>query len=405
MADVIQNVVDAGQQKRGRGRPRKYPVNSRKPSVGKGRRCKMHAEWSNGMVEWMLLSREAQHQFIAEHTVKRGRGRPRKVGALTRDEGVLTEELIDDFQQYAKRRNLTTPPPAPKKRGHMPISQGDLFPRKLDMDVEDKQENYEPVSPPKMQLMQQQTTPPPAPKKQKPVTTGGAGDDLIAQLVAQANVQNQQMEYPFTPPSPGAVEEHLDELQLAEGDKQVLQKDPLNAAEEESTDQSEPTTPTHQPTQAVKPDAPKKAKKPRKPKMADEEKEAAKLAKQQEREVKKAAAKAEKELAKAKAKAEKDRAKWKRQNKDLCRIFREAGVHLDFNLTQTPGTTAGIADMIAEKISDIKNGSMESYVFPSSLTTMDRHMVHKAAAVAGLEHYSSHPFGGDRVIRIGLYHH
>ena len=76
MADVIQNVVDAGQQKRGRGRPRKYPVNSRKPSVGKGRRCKMHPEWSNGMAEWMLLSREAQHQFITENTVKRRRGRP-----------------------------------------------------------------------------------------------------------------------------------------------------------------------------------------------------------------------------------------------------------------------------------------------------------------------------------------
>ena len=154
------------------------------------------------------------------------------------------------------------------------------------------------------------------PKKQKPVTTGGAGDDLIAQLVAQANVQNQQMEHPFTPPSPGAVEEHLDELQLAEGDKQVLQKDPLNApedesTEEESTDQSEPTTPTNQPTQAVKPDAPKKAKKARKPKMTEEEKEAAKLAKQQEREAKKAAAKAEKEAAKAKAKAEKEAAKAK----------------------------------------------------------------------------------------------
>jgi len=149
------------------------------------------------------------------------------------------------------------------------------------------------------------------PKKQKPVTTGGAGDDLIAQLVAQANVQNQQMEHPFTPPSPGAVEEHLDELQLAEGDKQVLQKDPLNAPEEESTDQSEPTTPIDQPTQAVKPDAPKKAKKPRKPKMTEEEKEAAKLAKQQEREAAKLAKQQEREEAKAKAKAEKEAAKAK----------------------------------------------------------------------------------------------
>ena len=149
------------------------------------------------------------------------------------------------------------------------------------------------------------------PKKQKPVTTGGAGDDLIAQLVAQANVQNQQMEHPFTPPSPGAVEEHLDELQIAEGDKQVLQKDPLNAPEEESTDQSEPTTPIDQPTQAVKPDAPKKAKKPRKPKMTEEEKEAAKLAKQQEREAAKLAKQQEREEAKAKAKAEKEAAKAK----------------------------------------------------------------------------------------------
>ena len=149
------------------------------------------------------------------------------------------------------------------------------------------------------------------PKKEKPMTQGGAGDDLIAQLVAQATVQNQQLEHPFTPPSPGAVEEHLDELQLAEGDKQVLQKDPLNAPEEESTDQSEPTTPTNQPTQAVKPDAPKKAKKPRKPKMTEEEKEAAKLAKQQEREAKKAAAKAEREAAKALAKAEKEAEKAK----------------------------------------------------------------------------------------------
>ena len=156
------------------------------------------------------------------------------------------------------------------------------------------------------------------PKKEKPMTQGGAGDDLIAQLVAQAEVQNQQMGHPSTPPSPAAVQEHLDELQLAEGDKQVLQQDPLNhpeeestedSVEDESTDQSEPTTPTNQPTKAVKPDAPKKAKKARKPKMTEEEKEAAKLLKQQEREAKKAAAKAEKEAAKAKAKAEKEAAK------------------------------------------------------------------------------------------------
>ena len=152
------------------------------------------------------------------------------------------------------------------------------------------------------------------PKKEKPMQQGGAGDDLIAQLVAQAEVQNQQIGLPFTPPAAADVQEHLDELQLAEGDKQVLQQDPLNnpeeeATEEETTDQSEPTTPTDQPTKAVKPDAPKKAKKARKPKMTEEEKEAAKLAKQQEREAKKAKAKAEKEAAKAKAKAEKEAAK------------------------------------------------------------------------------------------------
>ena len=152
------------------------------------------------------------------------------------------------------------------------------------------------------------------PKKEKPMQQGGAGDDLIAQLVAQAEVQNQQIGLPLTPPAPADVQEHLDELQLAEGDKQILQQDPLNhpeeeATEEETTDESEPTTPTDQPTKAVKPDAPKKAKKARKPKMTEEEKEAAKLAKQQEREAKKAAAKAEKEAAKAKAKAEKEAAK------------------------------------------------------------------------------------------------
>ena len=130
------------------------------------------------------------------------------------------------------------------------------------------------------------------PKKQKPVTTGGAGDDLIAQLVAQANVQNAQLDAP--------VEE-----------EKGSQPSSPSTEEDESTDQSEPTTPTDQPTQAVKPDAPKKAKKARKPKMTEEEKEAAKLAKQQEREAKKAAAKAEKEAAKAKAKAEKEAAKAK----------------------------------------------------------------------------------------------
>ena len=122
------------------------------------------------------------------------------------------------------------------------------------------------------------------PKKQKPITTGGAGDDLIAQLVAQAAVQNAQME--------AVVEEEKDSQPSSP------------STEEETTDQSEPTTP-NQPTQAVKQDAPKKAKKPRKPKMTEEEKEAAKLAKQQEREAAKAKAKAEKEAAKAKAKAEK----------------------------------------------------------------------------------------------------
>jgi hypothetical protein len=126
------------------------------------------------------------------------------------------------------------------------------------------------------------------PKKQKPITTGGAGDDLIAQLVAQAAVQNAQME--------AVVEEEKDSQPSSP------------STEEETTDQSEPTTP-NQPTQAVKQDAPKKAKKPRKPKMTEEEKEAAKLAKQQEREAAKAKAKAEKEAAKAKAKAEKEAAK------------------------------------------------------------------------------------------------
>ena len=126
------------------------------------------------------------------------------------------------------------------------------------------------------------------PKKQKPITTGGAGDDLIAQLVAQAAVQNAQME--------AVVEEEKDSQPSSP------------STEEETTDQSEPTTP-NQPTQAVKQDAPKKAKKPRKPKMTEEEKEAAKLAKQQERDAAKAKAKAEKEAAKAKAKAEKEAAK------------------------------------------------------------------------------------------------
>jgi len=128
------------------------------------------------------------------------------------------------------------------------------------------------------------------PKKQKPITTGGAGDDLIAQLVAQAAVQNAQME--------AVVEEEKDSQPSSP------------STEEETTDQSEPTTP-NQPTQAVKQDAPKKAKKPRKPKMTEEEKEAAKLAKQQEREAAKAKAKAEKEAAKAAAKAEKEAAKAK----------------------------------------------------------------------------------------------
>ena len=127
------------------------------------------------------------------------------------------------------------------------------------------------------------------PKKQKPVTTGGAGDDLIAQLVAQANIQNAQLDAP--------VEE-----------EKASQPSSPSTEEDESTDQSQPTTP-NQKTKAVKPDAPKKAKKPRKPKMTEEEKEAAKLAKQQEREAKKAAAKAEKEAAKLAAKAEKEAAK------------------------------------------------------------------------------------------------
>ena len=130
------------------------------------------------------------------------------------------------------------------------------------------------------------------PKKQKPVTAGGAGDDLIAQLVAQANVQNAQLDAP--------VEE-----------EKASQPSSPSTEEDESTDQSEPTTPTHQPTQAVKPDAPKKAKKPRKPKMTEEEKEAAKLAKQQEREAAKLAKQQEREAAKAKAKAEKEAAKAK----------------------------------------------------------------------------------------------
>ena len=127
------------------------------------------------------------------------------------------------------------------------------------------------------------------PKKEKPMTQGGAGDDLIAQLVAQANIQNGQIDAP--------VEEEKNSPSTEED-------------ETETTDQSEPTTP-NQPTEAVKPDAPKKAKKPRKPKMTEEEKEAAKLAKQQEREAKKAAAKAEKEAAKALAKAEKEAEKAK----------------------------------------------------------------------------------------------
>ena len=127
------------------------------------------------------------------------------------------------------------------------------------------------------------------PKKQKPVTTGGAGDDLIAQLVAQANIQNGQIDAP--------VEEEKDSQPSSP------------STEEESTDQSEPSTPTNQPTKTVKADAPKKAKKPRKPKMTEEEKEAAKLAKQQEREAAKLLKQQEREAAKAKVKAEKEAAK------------------------------------------------------------------------------------------------
>ena len=126
------------------------------------------------------------------------------------------------------------------------------------------------------------------PKKEKPMTQGGAGDDLIAQLVAQATVQNQQIDAP------------VDEEKISPSTEED---------ETETTDQSEPTTPTNQPTKAVKPDAPKKAKKSRKPKMTEEEKEAAKLAKQQEREAAKLAKKQEREAAKAKAKAEKEAAK------------------------------------------------------------------------------------------------
>ena len=128
------------------------------------------------------------------------------------------------------------------------------------------------------------------PKKQKPVTTGGAGDDLIAQLVAQANIQNAQLD--------AAVEE-----------EKVSEPSSPSTEEEESTDQSAPTTPTNQPTKTVKADAPKKAKKPRKPKMTEEEKEAAKLAKQQEREAAKLVKQQEREAAKLAAKAEKEAAK------------------------------------------------------------------------------------------------
>ncbi len=146
------------------------------------------------------------------------------------------------------------------------------------------------------------------PKKQKPVTNGGAGDDLIAQLVAQATVQNQQMA----------------ETKDEEKSEPVS---PSTATEEdtvETTDESEPTTPD-QPTKAVKPDAPKKAKKSRKPKMTEEEKAAAKLAKQQEREAAKLAKQQEREAAKAKAKAEKDAAKAKvKAEKDAAKAKAKA---------------------------------------------------------------------------------
>ena len=67
-------------------------------------------------------------------------------------------------------------------------------------------------------------------------------------------------------------------------------------------------------------------------------------------------------------------------------------------------STSSIDSHIQNAIRSVRSGSNASYSFPPSLTSSDRHLVHKAAASAGLMHFTNSQTGQDKFITIAQPH-
>ena len=59
-----------------------------------------------------------------------------------------------------------------------------------------------------------------------------------------------------------------------------------------------------------------------------------------------------------------------------------------------------IQKLITKELQKILNGEQDRYVFSSSLTSFERHLVHEAAAICGLNHVSFNTYKNERRIKV-----
>lgn len=59
-----------------------------------------------------------------------------------------------------------------------------------------------------------------------------------------------------------------------------------------------------------------------------------------------------------------------------------------------------IQKLITKELQKILDGEQDRYVFSSSLTSFERHLVHQAAAICGLNHVSFNTYKNERKIKV-----
>ena len=63
-------------------------------------------------------------------------------------------------------------------------------------------------------------------------------------------------------------------------------------------------------------------------------------------------------------------------------------------------SSSGIQKLITKELQKILDGEQDRYVFSSSLTSFERHLVHEAAAICGLNHLSFNNDKNERKIKV-----